>query len=135
MTQCRRLIVLAVVAGFLVFLPSCKHNPTAVGPFYVMLTYNNGSCQQNGSSGVIDVPSNENVIFQGGAALTQFQIQFQSCPFASTACPVNSPNGNSYNAGTPSSGAVGNTYNYTSMTINNQQCNMPGPMGMRIKTP
>ncbi len=131
MTSVRRLFVLAAVAGLLIFLPGCKSTkPGGQGPQYVMLTYNNGNCQQNGSSGVIDVVPNQAVIYQGASALSQFQIQFSSCPFAS--CPVSSPNGNSVNVGQPNTGAAGNTYYYSGMTINNQQCNDIGPLGVRV---
>lgn len=134
MTSCRRLVSMAVVAGFLVLLPGChRETPTAVGPLYIMLTYNGGNCEQNGSTGVLDVYQNQSVIFQGASAVSQFQVQFDRCPF--TSCPVNSPNGTPVNVGPPNANTAGNTYNYTSMTINNLQCNNPGPMGMRIRTP
>ena len=100
-----------------------------------MLTYNNGNCQQNGSSGVIDVPTGQNVIYQGAAALSQFNIQFAggNCPFASSSCPVNSPNGTPINVGQANANAVGNTYYYSSMTIDNHQCTDGGAMGLRVK--
>ena len=136
MISVRRLLVSAVLAGLLISLPGC-HKPTPVhqlGPFYIMLTYNNGSCQQNGSSGIIDIPYDQNIIYQGAAALTQFQVNFSAdCPFAQGNCPVNSPNGNPDNVGQPNGNAKGNSYNYGSMMINNQQCTMGGPMGVRVK--
>jgi len=98
-----------------------------------MLTYNNGNCQQNGSTGVIDVPSGQNVIYQGASALSQFNVGFSTCPFASGNCPVNSPNGTPMNVGQPTGSAVGNTYSYTGLTINNQTCTNGGQMGVRIK--
>jgi len=132
MSSFRGWIMLAVAVASVVLLPSCQRKPVAQGPFYIMLTWNGGACQQNGSPGVIEVPYDENVIFQGAAVLSQFQVQFPngSCPFAS--CPVNSPNGNAVNVGKPNPNAGGNTYNYSGMMIDNQQCN-PAPTGMRIK--
>lgn len=135
MTSVRKLIVLAVVTGLLIFLPGCRKPVHQQGPFYIMLTYNGGNCQQNGSMGVIEVPYDQNIIYQGAAALSQFQINFAggSCPFAPGNCPVNSPNGSPVNVGTPSANAVNNTYNYSSMMIDNQQCTDGGAMGLRVK--
>src|SRR5579872_1249333 len=102
MPSVRRLSALALVAGLLIFVSNCRSTPsppTALGPFYIMLTYNNGNCQQNGSTGMIDIPSDQNVIYQGATALTQFSVQFSICPFASGNCPVNSPNGSPMNVG------------------------------------
>ena len=68
----RKLVSLAVLAGLLVFLPSChRHGGQSVGPQYIMLTYNNGNCQQNGGA-VAEVDTANNVIYQGAAAISQF---------------------------------------------------------------
>jgi hypothetical protein len=137
MSSVRRLFALAVMASILAVLPGCHSNPTGQqqGPQYIMLTYNNGNCQQNGSSGVIDIWSSQSVIYQGASALNQFNIQFSgtSCPFAASNCPVNSPNGNAINVGQPTGSAVNNTFYYSSITINNQTCNGVGSMGVRVK--
>ena len=135
MPSVRRLFALALVAGLFTFLASCRSTtpPTALGPFYIMLTYNNGNCQQNGSTGIIVIPSDQNVIYQGASALSQFSVQLPSCPFASGNCPVNSPNGSPMNVGQPTSNSKGNTYNYSGLMINNQQCTMGGPLGVRVK--
>jgi hypothetical protein len=125
-------LALAVLAASLVGLTSCQR-VTAAQPAtqYVSLSYNGGSCQQNGSSGVIDISQSQPVVFQGATKLTQFQVQFTSCPLSS--CPVNSPNGAAINAGQPT-GTVGTTYTYSSITINNQSCNSGvGSMGLRVK--
>jgi len=103
-----------------------------MGPQYIMLTYNNGTCQQNGQA-VVEVSTADTVIYQGAAAISQFNIQFQSCPFASTACPVNSPNGTSVNVGQPQPNAGGNYYGYTSVTIGNQPCTNGPQMGIRVR--
>ena len=64
----------------------------------------------------------------------QFNVQFSSCPFASGKCPVNSPQGTSKNAGTPTAAAVNNTYYYSSVTVNNQSCNNgASTFGLHIK--
>jgi hypothetical protein len=91
-------LALAVLAAFLVGLTSCQH-VRAAQPVtqYISLNYNNGSCQQNGSSGVIDIVQNQPVVFKGTTSLNQFQAQFTTCPFSS--CPVNSPNGSPVNMG------------------------------------
>jgi len=127
-----RWLALAVLAAFLVGLTSCQH-VRAAQPVtqYISFSYNNGSCLQNGSSGVIDIVQNEPVVFKGTTSLNQFQAQFSSCPFSS--CPVNSPNGSPVNVGQPT-GTVGTTYNYSSITINNQQCSGVGSMGLRVKS-
>lgn len=136
MTSCRRLISMAVVAGFLVLLPGCNRGtPNSLGPTYIMLTYNGGNCEQNGNTGVVDVPKNQPVIFQGASVVSQFQAQFDRCPFTSTSCPVDSPNGTPVNVGKPNANAAGNTYHYTSMTINNMKCNNVGSMGLRVWPP
>jgi len=75
---------------------------------------------------------NQAVIFKGATSLNQFQAQFVTCPFG-TSCPVNSPNGAQVNMGQPT-GTVGTIYYYSSMTINNQPCNSPGSMGLRVKS-
>jgi hypothetical protein len=98
-----------------------------------MLTYANGNCEQNGSTGIIDVPKNQAVIFQGASVVSQFHIEFDRCPFAS--CPVDSPNGTPVNVGPPNANATGNTYHYTAMTINKMQCNDVGSLGMRVWPP
>ena len=135
MTLCRRLIALAFVTGFLVFLPGCHRTPpTAAGPLTIALTIdNNGNCQQNGSTGAIDLAPGQSAIYQGASAVSQFQVQFTRCPFAS--CPVNSPNGASVNTGPPVPNAAGNTYLYSGMSINNRQCNNIGPLGLRVWPP
>ena len=125
-------LALAVLAAFLVGLTSCQHVSAAQpAPQYISLSYNNGACQQNGSSGVIDIVQNQPVVFKGTTKLTQFQAQFTSCPFSS--CPVNSPSGAAVNVGQPT-GTVGTTYNYSSITINNQSCSGVGSMGLRVKS-
>jgi hypothetical protein len=133
-SSCRRL-TLAVVVAFLVLLMGCHHtSPVAqLGPLNINLSYNNGSCQQNGSSGVIDVYQNQSVTYQGATVLSQFQVQFATCPFSS--CPVTSPNGAPVTPGQPNPGTAGNTYYYSSVMINNQPCNGVGAMGLRIKSP
>jgi hypothetical protein len=125
-------LALAVLAASLVGLTSCQRTSAAQpATQYVSLSYNGGSCQQNGSSGVIDISQSQPVVFQGATKLTQFQVQFASCPLGS--CPVNSPNGAAVNVGQPT-GTVGTTYNYSSITINNQSCNSgAGSMGLRVK--
>ncbi|MGA2903678.1 MAG: hypothetical protein ABSD98_07595 [Candidatus Korobacteraceae bacterium] len=128
-SPCRR-AALAVLAGFLLSLASCHRATTQPEPLYIMLTFNAGTCQQNGSYGVIDVYQNQAVIYQNAAVLPEFQVRFAACPFAS--CPVNSPNGTSMNVGQPNSGTVGTTFNYTGMSINNQPCNDAEAMGVRI---
>jgi hypothetical protein len=132
---CSRFAV-AVVVGFLVFLPGCHHDidhSKQLGPLHISLAYNSsdGSCQQNGSAAVIDVWQDQQVIYQGAAVVPQFQVQFPRCPFGS--CPIDSPNGSPVNAGTPSAGARSTTYNYSGMTIGNKQCNNPGAMGLRMR--
>ena len=132
MTSVPRWFAVVLLAALVISFPSC-HHPEQQGPQYVMLTYNNGKCQQNGSSGVIDLWSNLPVIYQGAATLTEFQINFQNgCPFSS--CPVNSPNGRSDNVGQLAVSSVGNTFNYSSMMIDNQNCTLGGAMGVRIKS-
>jgi hypothetical protein len=131
MTSRSSWVALAFLAACLVCLTSCQHvNAGQPSPQYVNLSYNGGSCQQNGSTGIIDLYQNEPVVFQGAATLSQFQAQFTTCPFS--ACPVSSPTGAAVNVGQPT-GTVGTTYNYSGITINNQQCNNMQGMGVRIK--
>jgi hypothetical protein len=131
-------LALAVLAALLVCLPAYQRvraGQAAPTSQNISLAYNsNGTCTQNGSSGVIDIVNNLPVVYQGATALTQFQVQFTTCPFAASNCPVNSPNGSAVNAGTPT-GTVGTTYNYSSITINNQSCKGVSSMGVRVKNP
>lgn len=97
---------------------------------YINLSWNGGSCQQNGSNSPVDVFQNAPIVYQGVSSLSQFQVQFSTCPLA--ACPVSSPSGAAVNVGNPTKGP--GVYNYSSMTINNQQCSGVGSMGLRIKS-
>ena len=125
-------IALAVLSGFLLLLSGCgPKNVKQFGPAYVNLSYNGGNCTQNGGTGVVDLYQNQAVVYQGANTLSQFQVQFTTCPFSS--CPVTSGNGAPVNIGQPNQGTIGNTYNYSSVTINNQQCNGVGSMGVRIR--
>jgi hypothetical protein len=119
----------AAFVGLLVLLTSC-HRATA-GTQYISLSNDGGTCKQNGSTGVVDVSADDKVVYQGAAAVSQFQVQFDTCPFAS--CPVTSANGSPVDMGKPNAGAAGKTFNYTGLTINNQPCNLPGPMGLRVR--
>jgi len=129
-SSCSR-CALAVLAVFLFLLPGCHRAPKDTGPLYIMLMFNGGACEQNGSSGVIDVYQDQAVIYETAAQLTEFQVRFAACPFAS--CPVSSPHGRSVNIGQPNPGTVGATFNYSGMTINNQSCNDAEAMGIRVK--
>jgi hypothetical protein len=129
-TTCRR-SALAVLAGFLLFLSNCRQARKESGPQYIMLTFNAGACEQNGSTGVIEIDQNRAVIYQIAAELPQFEVRFKACPFAS--CPVTSPHGTSVNVGKPNAGAAGTTFTYSGLTINNQACNDAGAMGVHVK--
>jgi hypothetical protein len=133
MIRVHRLLALAVLAAFLIVLPGCHKTPASDEPFYIMLVYNGGNCEQNGGTGIVDVYANQPVIYQGATAQSQFQIQFTSCPLTAGNCPVNSPNGNSVNVGDPLSSAAGSTFMYTSMTIDNRPCNGATSMGVRVR--
>ena len=130
-----RFALLVVVLALLIVLPSCnKPLVGQPGPFTISLAYNGGQCTQNGSTGVIDVEQDWDVTYQGAAALSGFNVQFSSCPFAAGKCPVNSPQGTPQNPGTPSAANANTTYYYSSVTINNQTCNNgPGTFGVHIK--
>lgn len=132
MTSFSNRCLLAIVVSLLLFLPSCHRNTTQSGPQYIMLTFNNGACEQNGSTDLVEISPDQPLIYQGAASLNQFEVQFNACPFGS--CPVNSPHGTSMNVGQPNPGTAGKTFNYTGMTINNQSCSNGGAMGLRIKS-
>jgi hypothetical protein len=114
-----------------------QHRPTAESEVQltsqtITLTLNGTSLEQNGSSGVIDIYQNEAVVYQtgmGSTPITQFSIQFTNDPYASA---VNSPSGSAVTV-QPNQGTAGNTYNYSSVTINNQQLSGVSPMGVRIR--
>lgn len=124
---------LAVVPALLIVLTSCNKPTVAqAGPFAITLAYNNGQCTQNGSTGVIDVEQDWDVTYKTASAMTPFNVQFSSCPFATGKCPVSS--GGSQNPGTPTASSVNNTYYYSTVSINNQTCNNgPGTLGLHIK--
>ncbi len=122
---------LAVLAAVLFVLPGCHRTPKDPGPLYIMLMFNGGACEQNGSTEVIEVPADRAVIYQTAAELTDFEVRFTACPFSS--CPVSSPHGRSVNVGQPNPGAGGTTFNYAGITMNHQSCNNAGAMGLRVK--
>jgi len=122
-----------VLFGLLLLLPGCHRKPAAQGPQYIMLVFNAGACEQNGSTGIIDLSQDEAVIYQGAADPTQFRVQFVTCPFAS--CPVDSPHGISVNIGKPSAGTAGTTYMYSALSMSNEPCKNLGQMGVRINPP
>jgi hypothetical protein len=123
--------LLAVVTCLLLVLPGCHRTTTDTGPQYIMLTFNNAACEQNGSTDVIEIPSNRAVVYQGAAIISQFEVRFAACPFSS--CPVKSPYGTSMNVGPPNPGTAGTTFNYTGMTIQNEPCKNAASLGVRIK--
>ena len=126
-----RWLALALLVASLLALTGCQRVKANQNTQTISIKMNtDGTCQQNGSSGVIDINNTQPLIYQGAATLSQFQVQFSSCPFAS--CPVNSPTGAAVNVGVPT-GTVGTTYYLSAMTINNQQCKSVGSMGLRQK--
>lgn len=121
---------LVVLVTVLLSLAGCHHQSAETGPLYIMLMYNGGACEQNGSQGILEVYENQAVIYQTAAELAQFQVRFTACPFAS--CPVDSPHGMSVNIGQPNPGMVGTTFNYSGMSISNQQCTDAASMGVHV---
>jgi hypothetical protein len=116
---------------FLCALPGCHRATKDAGPLYIMLMFNGGACEQNGSTDVIEVSQDRAVIYQTAAELTDFEVRFKACPFSS--CPVSSPHGRSVNVGQPNPGTVGATFNYAGITMNHQSCSNAGAMGVRVK--
>ena len=133
MISAYRLLAFAVLLALVVFLPGCHKTPASNEPQYIMLTYNGGSCEQNGSTGVVDITANQALIYQGATAQSEFKIDFTSCPLSGSNCPVNSPNGTSVNVGPPLASSAGSTFMYRSMTIDNQPCNGSQNMGVRVR--
>ncbi|HLI63993.1 MAG TPA: hypothetical protein VKV05_11370 [Terriglobales bacterium] len=123
-------VAVAILAVGLLLLSGCHRSPEKSPLVYIMLTYNGGVCEQNGSSGIVDVSPNQAVVYQGAAPLSEFQVRFATCPFAS--CPVDSPYGTSENVGRPNPGTAGGTFQYSGLTMNNQPCQNAGVMGVRI---
>ncbi len=80
-------------------------------------------------AGVVDVNQGAPVVYQGVAVTSQFNVGFNTCPFAT--CAVNSPTGTPVNVGNPTGPAA--TYTYSGMTINNQSCKNVQSLGVRIK--
>jgi hypothetical protein len=115
----------------LLVLLGCHRTPVDAGPQYIMLTFNNAACEQNGSTDVIEIASNRAVVYQGAAIISQFEVRFGACPFSS--CPINSPYGTSMNVGPPNPGTAGTTFNYTGMTIQKEPCKNAASLGVRIK--
>ena len=125
-------IVLAFFVGVLTFSTSCHHvNAKQLEKQVISLSYNGGTCQQNGQSGIVDILPDQLVVFQGASAVSQFEVDFAKCPFGT--CPVKSPTGAPANAGQPAASATGKTFNYTGLTIDNKKCNLVSPMGLRIR--
>lgn len=126
-----RWTALVPVASLLLLL-GCHRTTQSFEPQYIMLTLDGGACEQNGSNGVVEVVANQPVIFQGATGdLSQFQIDFSNCPFAS--CPVTSPAGDSANVGKPTPASADSTFHYTDMTIDHQRCNDTENMGLRVR--
>jgi len=113
-------------------LAGCHSQPASDEPQYIMLTYNGGSCQQNGSPGMLDVRQGQAVIYQGASQLRNFQVGFADCPFIAGNCPVKSPNGNSINVGKPNADTGGSTFMYSSLTIDNEPCTNAAQMGVKV---
>jgi hypothetical protein len=130
-SRCGRCAVaVAVLAGCLLVLPCC-HRAQAKSPLlYVLLTYNNGVCEQNGSSDVVAVAPDQAVIYQAASMLRDFQVRFTTCPFAS--CPADSPHERSENVGRPNPGTAGATFTYSGLTMSGQPCQNAGAMGVRV---
>ncbi len=131
MTSSCALSALAVLAAFLFFLPGCHRAPKDPGPLYIMLMFNGGACEQNGSTDFLEVAPDRAVIYQTAAELTDFEVRFKACPFSS--CPVSSPHGRSVNVGKPNPGSAGSTFDYSAITMDHQSCNNGGTMGLRVK--
>lgn len=126
---CKR-SALAVLTGALLFLPACHHQAKETGPQYIMLTFNAGACEQNGSTDPIEVHQDRSIVYQGASLVSQFEVRFNACPF--NECPVNSPHGTSVNVGQPKTDAVGTTFNYTAMSINGDPCRNAASLGIHI---
>jgi hypothetical protein len=123
------------------FLPACNREKggggiSQTGTLYISLSIAaapDNTCQQNGSTGNVQVASGQNVTYQGGAAaLSQFDVVFPatSTPFASAV--ISSPNGAATSAGA-FSGTANTPYAYSSLTINNRQCSNPGSLGLIMR--
>jgi len=115
----------------LLLLPGCHKKTSESGPQYIMLTFNNAACEQNGSTGIIEISPNQPVVYQAAAVLSQFEVRFAACPF--TSCPVSSPHGTSMNIGAPNPGTAGTTFSYSGMTIDHEPCRNGATLGVRIK--
>ncbi len=90
----------------------------------ITLSYNGGSCQQNGAASAVSVPAGGSVNYTAGDS-TPFSVSFSSCPFGNK-CPV------TQTTGTVTATSATGTYNYSGVTINGQSCNNPGAMGVRV---
>jgi hypothetical protein len=134
MASAYRLFTLAVLLVLAVLLSGCHKTPAdSSEPQYIMLTYNAGNCEQNGSTGIVDINASQAVIYQGATNQTEFKIDFTSCPLSAGNCPVNSPNGTSMNVGPPMANAAGSTFMYRSMTVDNLPCKGAQNMGVRVR--
>lgn len=133
MSACLSRIAVAAVITGVAFLPGCHSHQLTDEPQYIMLTYNGGSCQQNGSPGMIDVDKSRAVIYQGASFLRQFRVGFTTCPFIAGNCPVSSPNGESMNVGKPNRDAAGSTFMYSGLSMDSQPCTNSAQMGLRVK--
>jgi hypothetical protein len=125
-------MAVAVAICLLIPLAGCQRKSSRPsGPLYIMLTFNSGACEQNGSTGIIEINSNQAVVYEGAAILGKFQVQFADCPFAS--CPVNSPNGTPVNVGAPNAAYAGMTFNYTGFSIDDHPCTNARQLGVRVR--
>ena len=129
----RRRIAGAAAVALVFCFAGCHSQSVSDEPQYIMLTYNGGNCQQNGSPGVIDVSKGQAVIYQGASLLRNFQVGLSSCPFVAGNCPVKSPNGDSINVGKPNSGTDGSTFMYNNLNIDGEPCTNAAQMGVRVK--
>ena len=130
MTMLCKRSALAVLTGTLLLLAACHHQTKETGPQYIMLTFNGGACEQNGTADVIEIHEGRGVVYQGASLVSQFEVRFATCPFAE--CPVSSPHGTSVNVGQPNANSVGRTFNYIGMSINGDPCRNASSMGVRI---
>ncbi|MGA2903677.1 MAG: hypothetical protein ABSD98_07590 [Candidatus Korobacteraceae bacterium] len=115
------LAVVVLLVCLVGYQPASAQNTVTIN-----LTYNGGTCQQNGAAAAVNVTTSQSVSYMAANSVP-FQVSFSSssCPFAT--CTITGSTG-----GQTPSGTVGNTYYPSSVSINGQNCNNPGSMGIRI---
>ena len=147
MTSRQGQLTLAVILCLLFVLAGCTRpnqpgTPAGMGgglgphavfpPVSIVLNYNGGNCLQNGLPAPVGVTKGAAVIWQSSNIAPNHQLAIHFPTGGSPFYEFGSPDGSAVPSG-PTSGQVGSTYPYASLTVDNQSCNNAGALGIIMR--